>query len=126
MRTNTLLNIIFQPRLLKEIDNCKEKTQKVEDQLNKVNDDLSKKIEAEQKEVRYSIDEIYSFDMPYFDGAEFQFVSSLFNMSQALNNWEIKRTAENFQASHVYYAIAQLAQAEDTFMYFSSFRMLWF
>ena len=80
------MNMIFQPRLLKEIDNCKEKTQKVEDQLNKVNDDLSKKIEAEQKEVRYSIDEIYSFDMPYFDGAEFQFVSSLFNMSQALNN----------------------------------------
>ena len=91
-----------------------------------MNDDLSKKIEAEQKEVRYSIDEIYSFDMPYFDGAEFQFVSSLFNMSQALNNWEIKRTAENFQASHAYYAILQLAHAEGIFMYFSSFRMLRF
>ena len=41
----------MQPRLLKEIDECKEKTQKVEDKLNKVNDDLSHKIEAEQKEV---------------------------------------------------------------------------
>merc|ERR1711978_187121 len=57
--TSDISGVPTMPRLLKEIDECKEKTQKVEDKLNKVNDDLSHKIEAEQKEREEQYDKLH-------------------------------------------------------------------